>query len=392
MTNTHLYSAEKNRNTERQSTVFTKTYDEGEQTMIDTNEFVTLEKPEGLTLTKYTGNSENVVIPDGIVIIGREAFSECKNIKTVTIPSSVKTISEKAFMNIESLEEVVFSEGLEIIENRAFFGCKKLRKADLPNSLKRMDFAVFYFCEKLEKIEFGKKLKRLEANITHRCNSIQKMVIPEHIQKVDDVNGMNGLTSLIIESDLPKNKKVYIIDCENLTEIVFKKGFANLKGINVVCCPKAEYVTVGDKTYPVVVKNRVGTLVLEEDKPTIPFSNEPVDFAYNEENEQFECDFKGIIFAIDHEPDENDKNNVRLFAQNYAARLDKIVKFMLPDLKEVYGKVTAKDVKAKLGKPTINLSRYTVTYLEQAFDGDHIFEFEFMDDEFDDLENFVIDG
>ena len=360
--------------------------------MIDANEFVTLEKPEGLTLTKYTGNSENVVIPDGIVIIGREAFFECKNIKTVTIPSSVKTISAKAFMNNESLEEVVFSEGLEIIENQAFFGCKKLRKADLPNSLKIMDFAVFYFCEKLEKIEFGKKLKKLEANITHRCNSIQKMVIPEHIQKVDDVNGMGGLESLIFESDLPKNKKVYIIDCENLTEIIFKKGFANLKGINVVCCPKAEYVTVGDKTYPILVKKNVGTLVLEEDKPKTPLSNEPVNYIYNEKYEQFECDFKGINFVLDHEPDEHDKNNVRLFAESYAAHLDKIVKFMLPDLKEVYGKVTAKDAKAKLGKPTIDLSKYTVTYLEQSFDGDHIFEFEFMDDEFDDLENFVIDG
>ena len=360
--------------------------------MIDTNEFVTMETPNGLTLSKYSGNSEHVVIPDGIVVIGRQAFCECKNIKTVTIPSSVKTISREAFARIESLEEVIFSEGLETIENQAFFKCINLRKADLPKSLKKMEFAVFYGCVKLEKIEFGKKLKKIEANVTYRCDSIKSMVIPEHIQKVDDINGMGGLTTLIYEGDLPKNKKVYIIDCENLTEIVFKKDFANLKGIHVVCCPKAEYVTVGDKKYPVLVKKNVGTLVLEEDKPKIPFADEPIDFAYNGESEQFECDFEGIVFAVDQEPDENDKNNVRLFAQNYAAHLDKIVKFMLPDLKDVYGKVTAKDVKAKLGKPRIDLGRYLVTYLEQTFDSEHIFEFEFMDDEFDELENFVIDG
>ena len=85
-------------------------------------------------------------------------------------------------------------------------------------------------------------------------------------------------------------------------------------------------------------------------------------------------------------------NMVRLLAVNYIASFDKIVRFMLPDLKGIYGKVTIKDAKAKLGKPTIDLSRYTVTYLEQTFDGDHIFEFEFMDDEFDKLENFMIDG
>lgn len=360
--------------------------------MIDANEFVTKKNPDGLTLSKYSGNGEHVVIPDGIVIIGQRAFYKCKSVKTVTIPSSVKTISEEAFMKMENLEEVLFSEGLETIENQAFSECKNLRKADLPNSLKKMEFAVFYGCVKLEKIEFGKKLKKIEADITCRCDSIKSLVIPDHIQKADDINGMGGLTSLIYESDLPKNKKVYIIDCENLTEIVFKKGFANLKGINVVCCPKAEYVTVGDTKYPILVKKNVGTLVLEEDKPKIPFADEPVDFAYNGESERFECDFKGIVFAVDQEPDDNDKNNVRLFAQNYAAHLDKIVKFMLPDLKDVYGKVTAKDVKAKLGKPRIDLGRYLVTYLEQTFDGEHIFEFEFMDDEFDELENFVIDG
>lgn len=33
-----------------------------------------------------------------------------------------------------------------------------------------------------------------------------------------------------------------------------------------------------------------------------------------------------------------------------------------------------------------------VSYFEQDFDHDHIFEFEFMDDEFEELDNFTIGG
>ena len=361
--------------------------------MEDTNVFVTSEELDGLTLTKYTGSKEHVEIPNGIVVIGQRAFAECEGIKSVTIPSSVKIIYDRAFLGLESLEEVTFSEGLETILHFAFDKCTSLKEVRLPNSLKNLGASAFYDCKSLVRFEFGKKLKALDG-IFSNCDSLQELVIPKTIQKVNTFtfSGITGLKSIRIESDLSKSKKVHFISCPNLTDITFSEEFTNLKGVHVVACPKAEYVTVGDKKYPILVKKNVGTLVLEEDKPKISASNEPVDFAFNEKTEQFECDFKGIFFAVDHEPDENDKNNVRLLAENYAVRFDKIVKFMLPDLKEIYGKVTAKDAKAKLGKPTINLSRYTVSYMEQSFDGDHIFEFEFMDDEFDELENFTIDG
>lgn len=359
--------------------------------MIDTSKYYFGEQSSGLCLKNYLGSEENVIVPDEFVSIGSRAFVGCDSVKTVTIPASVKVIGAQAFSNLSGLERVIFSEGLEIIENQAFQDCVNLKEANLPQSLKRIDFAAFYKCEKLEKIEFGKNLKELSPNITNRCDSIQSLVIPEHIQKIDDINGMAGLASLFIESNLKKNKIFNIIDCANLTEVRFKAGFKNLKGLRFVVCPKLEQAIIGDKAYKIVVNNRIGTLVLKEGKAK-PASNEPVEFSFNENYEQFVCDFKDIRFVIDHEPNDNDKNNVRLLAENYIRRLDKIVKFMLPDLKQIYGRVNSKEVKTKLGKPTIDLCRWTLSYFEQSFDGDHVFEMEFYDDGFKDLENFTIDG
>ena len=56
------------------------------------------------------------------------------------------------------------------------------------------------------------------------------------------------------------------------------------------------------------------------------------------------------------------------------------------------GQVTVEDVKRNLGRPIVDYDNGKVTYCEQSFDDCHIFEFEFMDDAFEKLQYFSIDG
>lgn len=104
----------------------------------------------------------------------------------------------------------------------------------------------------------------------------------------------------------------------------------------------------------------------------------------------FECD--GLIFVWREEPQGDYQSDVKVIVENYKKRLPKIIEFMLPDLKEFYGNVKAKEVEEKLGKPFIDFDNGEVTYCEQTFDDIHIFSFEFLDDEFDNLSCFFIDG
>lgn len=366
--------------------------------MIDPNEFVVSEKNGCLSLDKYTGTKENVEIPDGINVIGRDAFRGCESVRSVIFPKSVKTISREAFRDLTNLESVVFSEGLEKIENEAFRGCKNLKEAILPDSLKVMEFAAFDECENLENIRFGKKLKSLEATLLSGNKGIQRLVIPATIQKIQDysIDGIKGIKSLCFEGKL-KNKKIYVISCQNLSEITFAEEVENIKGVSIVACPLVKEVTIANKVYKVIEKSRPGVGSLadpdQEEKPaTVVDMSTPVEFSFNEEMDMFVCEYKGLMFSIDHEPDEKACNKVRILAENYISHLNEIVKFMLPDLKEIFGNVTAKTAAGKLGKPVIEFMNGRVVYLEQTFDGDHIFEFEFMGDDFEDLENFSIDG
>lgn len=99
-----------------------------------------------------------------------------------------------------------------------------------------------------------------------------------------------------------------------------------------------------------------------------------------------------IIFLSEDEPDNDYIENLNVIAENYHNHLDKIIAFMIPDLIEMYNHVDAETVKGKLGKPVIDYNNGIVKYLEQTFDDIHIFEFEFLDDAFGDIQYFSIDG
>ena len=73
-------------------------------------------------LTRYNGNDENVVIPDGIKIIGSSAFEGNRKIVTVTLPDSVETIDSYAFADCVKLERVILGSdsALKTIGSHAF--------------------------------------------------------------------------------------------------------------------------------------------------------------------------------------------------------------------------------------------------------------------------------
>lgn len=113
---------------------------------------------------------------------------------------------------------------------------------------------------------------------------------------------------------------------------------------------------------------------------------------YDNELDAYTIEIKDIIFESEEEQNEDYINNLNRIADNYRNALNSIIEFMMPDLKLVYGELDPELVKAKLGKPTIDYDNGIVKYLKQSFDDVHIFIFEFLDDDFQDLQYFSIDG
>lgn len=120
-----------------------------------TTDYTYTENEDGtITITAYTGDEEELVIPseiDGKTVsaIGSGIFSPLnggnKTIKKITVPGSVKTIGEEAFACATALEEVYIEDGVTEIGELAFSGCMNLKKITIPKSVTKIgDYAFSY--------------------------------------------------------------------------------------------------------------------------------------------------------------------------------------------------------------------------------------------------------
>lgn len=102
---------------------------------------------EGSTLHEYFGHQEVVYVPDGISVIGRNAFTNTK-VKKVFFPKSVFLIEEYGFSGTDLIE--ITGEGVYTIEQRAFYGCKNLERATFPELASCYDIS-FEGCKRLSR-------------------------------------------------------------------------------------------------------------------------------------------------------------------------------------------------------------------------------------------------
>jgi hypothetical protein len=107
---------------------------------------------QSITITKYTGPINNLIIPERIngipiTIIGKDAFTR-STITSVTLPATLTVIEDQAFWysNITSL---TIPEGVVSIGKQAFSFCNGLVSVILPNSLQTIKDFAFLGCANL---------------------------------------------------------------------------------------------------------------------------------------------------------------------------------------------------------------------------------------------------
>ena len=113
---------------------------------------------------------------------------------------------------------------------------------------------------------------------------------------------------------------------------------------------------------------------------------------FDESLDMYTAKVNGVTVAYADEDSANDLDRANTVASLYYKRLDEIIAFMMPYLREMYGEIDTKTVKENLGTPIIYPNACVIEYFEHSLDYEHIFTLEFSSPDFTGFKYFSVDG
>lgn len=122
-----------------------------------------LEIGEGITAINdyafYMNSFEEVYISDGVLSIGKCAFSNSNELSSLTIPDSVNKIGQSAFSYSNPIKTIILPASITEITEGLFQGCRDLEEITIPASVTYMASSVsdnpFAECYNLKTIHYG---------------------------------------------------------------------------------------------------------------------------------------------------------------------------------------------------------------------------------------------
>ena len=111
-------------------------------------------------------------VPDGIKIIGYEAFWAETQEFSITLPESVWYISNRAFHLATGLKSINFPEKLNYIGDEAFVNCILLTSLTLPDETEHIGGMAFEGCEGLQTVTLGSGLTTIMYGAFGACTGV----------------------------------------------------------------------------------------------------------------------------------------------------------------------------------------------------------------------------
>ena len=125
-------------------------------------------------LHEYSGEIYSVIIRNGVMSIGDQAFKWCKNIRNVILPKTLTSIGNNAFEYCYKLCSIDLPESLTSIGNAAFYECTSLKNIVLPESLTNIGYESFSNCWSLNNIVMPDTLTSIEDGMFGACFNLKK--------------------------------------------------------------------------------------------------------------------------------------------------------------------------------------------------------------------------
>lgn len=167
-------------------------------------------------------NIEEVIITEGISVIGKRSFAGNKRLHQVVYPISIKEIGDEAFYRCEGLKTASLPILLEKIGDRAFAETG-LKSVSIPKSVYWLGEEVFANCAVMDNVMLPENITEISKGMFEGCTSLKKFSLHEKLERIGDraFCGCSSLDFIIIpdsvtfigENAFNGTDKQFIIQC-----------------------------------------------------------------------------------------------------------------------------------------------------------------------------------
>lgn len=211
-----------------------------------------------VTLVKYIGKEQDVIVPESVTAIKEGAFVNNKYITNVTLPKGVLTIGNEAFALCENLINIEIPDSVQSIGKRALTKCKNLKNLNIPKSTVSIADDAFVGCSGLETITVAEDNPNYRSNgnclIDTQNKSLilgsNKSVIPNDGSITAIANNaflnLEGLTNIVIPEGVTSIGDLSFADCKGLMNLVIPKSVVSIGKDAFAGCNNLENIIVAN--------------------------------------------------------------------------------------------------------------------------------------------------
>ena len=166
----------------------------------------------------------NLIFPENkIKTIGEMSFDNVYNVKEIVIPDSVITIEKDAFQGIQNIEKLTLSKNLKTIGDTAFLYANGLKELIIPDSVIAIGIAAFSG-PKIEILKLSSSLETIGDSAFDTTN-IKELTIPASVTSIGSYafafsQQLTTVTYLGTIPDAINNNNDVFVMCDSLTTLI----------------------------------------------------------------------------------------------------------------------------------------------------------------------------